>query len=661
MRIDFYSSFNLSERIETIEWKGTFEQFLDVEVPQWRDEDALRFAAYKDGAMWPPSAWGETLADDVVVRVNLLPMGGIFKALGNIIGKLFSFLGGKSSASSNYETPVSRDLNAASAKANTAKLGGVVSELAGRFRRFPDYLTPPRRVFRNKREQWLYFHANVGPGFYDIPPEDVRIGETPFTSFGADAQAIIFQPGQSLAGVESAQIWYSSPSVGSTSSGSSGLELTTEPANRVNSDPPAYLFNGAAIGRSSGTYPSGWGQDTIINVEYPVAYTLTDRVVPPSESTPGYTISQFTGYFGHVRSLNTGTVISVGPFEDIEKWAVRSITPVGGGIYTLEFETSPGAVPVHEPAGVHTYIFDADLPRTITSFDEGAIVVSPGTFENVSKATRMIFAGGAVYGEWTSEFIATPDGSQTSIVELDSFFPRGLCFLTDSGELESHTVSVEYQIRDAAGGPGVTYRYTYSDATVDQIGFTEQISIASMVPLVRARRVGAQSTSTQIQDICQWYGLKARLPDHLSYPQWTTLSVSMRSGGKIASQSENQVNLIATRILPTLLADGSWSSPIPTRDITAFARYVLHSSNVPDSNIDVDAFLRLHALWKARGDTLDHVFDATTVKEALAVAFGAGLGEFTCGDGLIRPVREDVRTVVEQSYSPHNTTRPMRR
>src|SRR5690625_7329530 len=73
------------------------------------------------------------------------------------------------------------------AKANEAKLGQVVPELAGRFIRYPDYLTPPRRRFVSPREQWVEFLACVGPGHYQILPHDIKIGDTRIGALGEGA------------------------------------------------------------------------------------------------------------------------------------------------------------------------------------------------------------------------------------------------------------------------------------------------------------------------------------------------------------------------------------------------------------------------------------------------------------------------------------------
>lgn len=662
MRIEIYSAPALDVCVESIDWDGHFEGYLDSTIPMWREYEVQRFAAYFDDLPFPRELWAKPLPANAVLRINIVPMGGIFKALGSIIGKLFSFLGGRAKAAGSAETPQGTELKASQGKANTAKLASVVPEPAGTYRRFVDYLTPPRRYFVNKREQWLVFLANIGPGHYQVLDENVRVGSTPFNQLGADASYGVYPPGTDLSGVQAAQIWHTTAEVGGTSSGTAGLEMTTEPANRDNVNPASYSFSGSTITRSDGEFPPGWGVGTTIAVEYSSAYDVTTRDVPPSESDPGYQISQFTGYFGHLDSASVGQIFQVGQFGSNEKWSVRSSINLGGGRFTLEFfNDTEGGVVLEPPGTGIAYLFGSDVVRTVNTFDSISAGVSPGTFETVTLPTRVRFVGGSVYGEWSSEFVATPPGSLTSLIEIDVFFPQGLCFLSDEGDVEPRSVGVEYQYRNIAGGPRVTISRTFSDATVDQIGFTEQFAISPMAPAVRVRRVGAQSTSTQVQDKCQWYGLKARLPNFWQYPNWTSMSVALRSGGKLGAQSENQINVTPTRVLPALLPNGSWTAPQPTRDISAFARYILNSAGVPDDQIDMAEMVRLHEIWKSRGDTLDFVFDATTVKEALEVAFGAGMGEFTCGDGLVRPVREEVQTSWEQSYSPQNMSGSLRR
>ncbi|WP_300733773.1 host specificity factor TipJ family phage tail protein, partial [Pseudomonas sp.] len=173
---------------------------------------------------------------------------------------------------------------------------------------------------------------------------------------------------------------------------------------------------------------------------------------------------------------------------------------------------------------------------------------------------------------------------------------------------------------------------------------------------VQMRRIGHLNNSVQSHSQVTWFGLKARLPDVRVYKNWTTIGVTMQSGGKIATQSESRLNAIVTRILPELQSDGSWSEPKPTRDIASFVRYLAHTIGYNDNDIDMTELLRLHnTYWKPRGEHFDYIFDETTVKQALDYAFNAGLSDFTISNGKIKPVRDDIRTISEQSYSAQNT------
>src|SRR5690606_26800755 len=139
-------------------------------------------------------------------------------------------------------------------------------ELADTFRRFPDYLTPPRRHFINRREQWLEFLTCIGPGRYQVHGSDVKVSDTPFASLGADGQYQIFEPGTDLSSVPTHEHWHTVDEGGGTSSGTAGLELSTEIGNRVNTDPGSYGFDGLIVSRIAGEFPPAWGASTLVSV-----------------------------------------------------------------------------------------------------------------------------------------------------------------------------------------------------------------------------------------------------------------------------------------------------------------------------------------------------------------------------------------------------------
>lgn len=668
MTIRVYQSLLTVAPIEEHEWSGTFADWLaskDVDYLAWEHQP---IALTVNGETVPVEQWAIIeLSSGDSVEVRPYQHGGVFKALGSIIGAVFGLAFGwlfKSRKGGKYDTPQGKQLDAASGTANTAKLGEVVPELAGRFRRFPDYLTPPRRYFTNPREQWLEFLACVGPGAYQINSADVKVGDTPIASLGADGSYQVFSPNADLSNEPTHQHWHTVTEVGGTSSGTAGLELSTEEANRTNTNPASYTFNGNQITRSDGAYPQGWGNGTVVSVKTTgtKTYAVTKTGVIDARNV-------FTGDFSHLTPLHHSNRVTVtggltGTYE------VRSVNLDASGHGSLELwipavepteysEGSPAKPVGHLNNGNLSITFSHTRNVTISQIDDGVLTTTGAYFAPFASAAEIKFFSGVVYGEWTSEFVVTPGNETTSTLEFDVFFPTGLGKINDDGSVVTQTVVIEFQYRDLSSNTRTSVQRSYTRRTLDQIGFTERINVPTGRIACRMRRIGASSTSTQIQDTVHWYGLKCRLPTRTRYPNWTTISVRLRSGGKLAAQSENKINLIATRILPTLQSGGTWSAPQPTRDISAFVRYIAHSIGYTDADIDMTELLRLHNIWKSRGETVDHVFDLTTVKSALQVVLAAGMSELTIANGLIRPVRDDIRTQFESGYSPQNMTKPL--
>lgn len=685
MTIRVFLSGTCEQPCETHEWTGTLAGFFASKGLAYTLAEQPKSHVMVNGKPLPMLEWADrhlAAGDDVEIR--LIQHGGVFSGLGKLLGSIFNFAFGwlmPKSGSQNYGSPEQgQRLETTSAKANQAKLGDVVPELAGRFRRYPDYLTPPRRRFVNWREQWLEFHACIGPGQYQIHDADVKVGNTPFSALGADGAYVIYGPGMDLSGISTHEHWHTVPAVGGTSSGTAGLEMSTELANRENTQPASYSFDGSYIWRSSESeFPPGWGAGTIVNITLPLVYAVTRT--EPTIGQPQR--NRFYGEFKHLMPLaGRDVTVAVNGGLGLELLVANSdLDPQGVGWIELRFPPPDPEDPQAEgewyndlDPGSYTITFAWKFPArwSIQQYSSDHIVVWRLTqfgqndstwlgFPTVTTSGAVVaFNGGTVYGEWSSEFVATPGKETTTAIEIDFFFPNGLGYIRDNGDVTTQGLGIEIQYRNADGGPRTTISKWYENWTLDQIGITESISVPQMRPAVRVRRVGASATSTQVKDTIQWYGLKSRLRTRTSYPRWTTMAAKLRVGGRLGAQSENQINVVATRMLPVLQSDGTWSAPQPTRDISAFARYITGSIGYSDLNLDADELRRLDAIWKARGETLDHVYDLTTAQDALKLAFRAGFSELTVSHGLIRPVRDDVRTQFEQSYSPLNMTKPLR-
>lgn len=624
-----------------------------------------------NGRMVGPDEWDSVYIDeDDTVEIWMQPAGGVFKALGSLIGGVLGFLLGwlmPSQRSRRSGSPEQgRKLEASSARANTARLGDVVPELAGRHIKYPDYLNQPRRYFRNRREQWLEFLCCIGPGRYQVDEETVRVGDTTFANLGDDGSYQIYEPNADLSDDPIHENWYAVDEVGGTSSGTAGLELMVEPDRKDHTDKPAeYIFSGntITIPEGEGSFPPGWGPDTQISIELEITRTYEVTAAPfPTINPPNV----FTGDFSHLMPISDDDEIHITDGVIVGTYLAQDVDLNPMGIGSLQLWTVPDEeqeVPSEPvtwiPEGDHDLATLAVYIKTLLGASEEFVTYGGDPIPAMTSPAEIDYHGGAIYGEFSSLFVACPAGELTTRFECDFFFPGGLGYIEDSGNIANRSVTVEIQYRDAnIGGAFTSVVKTFTDSTQDQIGFTEAFDVPLMRPEVRIRRVGVNETSTQVLDTVQWYSLRSRLPTVTRYPNWTVMAVRMRSGGRMSAQSENQVNVIATRILPELI-DGQWTAPAPTRDIAAFVKYIASTIGYTDDDLDMEALSRLNDLWRARGETVDYVFDETTVKKAIDVCFGAGMSELTVSDGKIKPVRDDVRTTfeTEQGYSPQNMTR----
>jgi hypothetical protein len=130
------------------------------------------------------------------------------------------------------------------------------------------------------------------------------------------------------------------------------------------------------------------------------------------------------------------------------------------------------------------------------------------------------------------------------------------------------------------------------------------------------------------------------------------MALTLQGSDKIASRSENQINLLVTRRL-----NGQ-----NTRSIADWVRYVCSTVGYSPSDIDEDELQALESVWNTRQDFFDMPFiGQTTVKEVLQTALRVGFSELTIEAGKIRPVRDQARTTFEHLYTPQNMTSPLRR
>lgn len=646
----------------------TVEDWLTASVQKYERRESPPITLTINCASVPPADWPLTVfRPEDTVRIYPQAKGD---ALGAIfrpgpLAKLFGLdklLSPAMPRQRNNNQQEGERLASVAIKGNSAKLNTPVREVSGRRPFYPDYLLPLHRYFLSPREQVVELMLSLGVGEFAVGPANVEIGDTPAIILGDDVSINFFGPGESLAGRPESVWWHNASEVGSTSAGTAGLTLTATSAVPPSAGAAVYVFNAytVTIPSGAGEFPAGWAPGMIARVVVSFPYTVTDGGAGVRDIISG-DIAQLgltAGALVEITGDNAGLYIvnTISPTQITLNW--RNGDPVttlatGSKQMCIGFD---GLRYRLTAAGTSSITLER---LTDTGSTDGAW---PGFATITSNTATIVLNSSSTEGDWLGPFAACPAGAVTSKIEWDYFFPGGLVDIPGGGDLTNKSVTAELQYRDyATAGAWTSITTTYTQATLDQIGFTESANLTyPMRPECRVRRIGAKSTLTNVQDTIQWYGLRAKLDAPTSYPEFTTLAITVKGGDRIASQSESQVGIVgAVRKLP-LWNGTTWSAPTATRSIAPWVAYIAKSVGYTDADINLTELHRLGDIWDARGDYYDDAInDRTTVKDAINDALAAGFAELTIDRGLIKPVRDEPRTVFEQAYSPQNMTSPL--
>lgn len=640
---------SLGEKYE-IDVPTTIHDFVEGQAPGYENTPEHRVNAYVNGALVDQGEWRATsITPSDQAQFVLEPRGGavvaaivaavVAVAAAVLLRPSIPNIGGRNSqqGSSIYEV---------NAQGNKLKLGDVIPEQAGRHKFYPDVLTAPvRRWSSDNRSQSLFLFMSTGVGSFARNIDDLKIGSTPVTSLtGIEHQ--FFEPGESVAGVEAAQNWYNAPEVGAAT-GTSGLQLRGNTGGTVNFSGLSSTDGDDLVLASNP--PSGWDSTVRLKIQLFQSVTVS--------STGSFIVGQF-------EHLSDDLIVRIETQNLRGNYRVREVQATG--ILLEDIDT--GVLITDFPPGEHIIVIDR-LDAVYRIVDEvGRRVTFQRMIDSSNDDTSWTqfpeltgFVSTGVYNQgfdpelWTGPFLACPESETTSTIEWDIFLPNGLGRLNDDEGIDSRTRQIALEYRALGSSAWTTITRSITGATRDQLGYTFVETLPSAItPEVRVRRTSIEDTSTRAFDKIEWYGMRSRLTANSSYPGITTIAMVVRGSDLIASQTENQINLVQTRKIPWW--DGStWTPPEATRDISAWVRYIAHSVGYTDADIDMDELIRLHDTWTARGETFDYIQDEpTTVKEALNTVLRAGMAELTTDGGFITPVRDAPRTTPEHMYSPQN-------
>lgn len=653
--------------IQRIDRRQTIADWLDSYCQKtggYKPGDDMPAQIWLDDELIPEAEWPLTYfrpKDHLVVRA--MPRGtdpfsitiALFAGAKAVLGMLMPALPG------TPNTPGQGDqLSQGTVRGNKVKLGEPVRESFGTQQIYPDYLLPPHKYFSDTRTQQTRFCMNIGVGAFQINAIDVKIGETPLLSLGAEAEYNISAPGAYVGGDPSAQWWHTATEVGASSTGAAGLELSASTSLTPNLTASSINFNGytITIPSGAGTFPADWLPGITLRMIVPYTYTVTDGGGTNRDVITGAPLSMLAPVVGQsieIAGTNAG-------LYSINAWDGTNLKLdfVGGApANSLLTGTGPAAI---GPTGLRFRVVSiSPTSMTVQRLNSsGSIDASfPGFTALTTSSASISVDSSSLEGGWRGPFAACPEGEKTMVIEFDVFYPNGLCGIGQDGSLYRLNVNYEVQYRDSAlGGAWFSVGYSDNEITLDQIGVTRQIAMPyPMRPEVRMRKLYPLGTNLEFHDTIQWLALKSNLVAPVSYPGCTIITGRVQISDRISAQSESRINVVGTRILP-VRSGGVEQPPIPTRAIAPAAIYVAKSLGLTDADLDLAEIDRLNeGVWAARGDHCDMaVTEESTAKAVLNSIFGCGFAELTIDRGLIRPVRDEPRTTLEHAYSAQNMT-----
>lgn len=661
MTIRIYPSRLPGEPLETHEHGATtIHQWMKRNVNEYRADMKHPIAIEVDGKNIPAVAWLDyAISQGSDVRIYPVPHGAVALAWIAVAVSVASvayalFFAPSAGDPGSYSSGIGNSLDVNPAKANSARLGDPIRELFGRRRIYPDYVVPP--VTRFNREDptvmTVEMFVALGMGKFSFNEGDQRVGSTPVSSLEDGFSSTTYPPGTNVSGDRRSENWFNSTEVGGTASGS-GLDMAqTAPgtddivAKSMTASGSTVTFNGLSDIDDDVTtvdLPAAWVPGYVIELIVPDQFVVTnDGSYSRLTSDNLEEIAPFVGmpvtiwynsvdydlfvasYTPHADETSTTSEVTASvtlaydsengtAFTGIPEGLIRLSLSHSGYEYQIADVDGASLTIERLVSGVIDHTWPGFVARTVLDFD------ASGINQNDS---------------WMGPFLACPENETADMLEVNFFFPNGICGYNDKGKKKSRTVTWEIQYRVYGSGSGWTSKTgSYTLLNINGLGFTERITLSAPgLVEVRCRRTNEQGQDNS-RDNMYWQALRSRLLTRpSSYAGVTTMGVTVETGGKLAAQSDRRVNVVATRIYD----NGA------SRSISGALKYIGDSLGLA---MDTEAIAALEtAYWTPGNEFFDHeAIDSTSALEVLQKVANAGKSYFLLSDGHASVAREGVK------------------
>ncbi|WP_256819161.1 host specificity factor TipJ family phage tail protein [Pseudomonas putida] len=450
--------------------------------------------------------------------------------------------------------------------------------------------------------------------------------------------------------------------------------------------PSRYDFNVTPIGftlsHAGSNYPVTLSTETtnLAGLVSALNTQLTGVPIKAEQSSGVIRFVELTPFFGMPITATGASVVLGSAPVGVTGVATTGGTPAQPAEMTLNYDGGEPVVGLALGQGLAT-IGPRGLRYRITAFSTSLIEVErlsssgsadedwPG-FNSMQTVNGLITLDASnLQGGYRGPFACCPDNEKVIELEWTVTYANGLCGIGREGQIyEIPTYYVfEYRDMDVAGA-WTQVQYMNVGGSLDAQGFTERVSLPyAMRAEARIRKQYVDRPgriNDEARDDATWTDLRGRMQNSpTSYPGLTVITCNIRGGDRLSAQSESQVSVEATRILP--LMEGGTG---PSRDIVPWCIYQLKQRGYTDDDLDLPEWQAFHNTCVARGDTYDETLDSTiTVKDMINNALACGFGELVTFRGLLRPVRDSPRAAFDvtygpktQTYSPQNMTKMLK-
>lgn len=264
---------------------------------------------------------------------------------------------------------------------------------------------------------------------------------------------------------------------------------------------------------------------------------------------------------------------------------------------------------------------------------------------------------------WKGPFATNPPRTIVDRFEVDHITPGGLYKYNASGGFDAKSITVEIEAQeiddagDALGAWTAIDTITPSAAEQREQRRTDTFFLPSPGRWqVRERRTDAKDPATTARHDIQWVGLRGRLTTERRFPGVTLLEVRMKATGDLNNQTSRQVNVIATRKLPTWdeEEEAMTETVAATRSPCDGIVHIARSWN-PDHKIDLAGIYANKEQFAEDGWTFDYVFDSPrTTRECLQMVARSVVGVEVEQGGKICLVLDRANDAPAMAFTPHN-------